>query len=204
MRHGKLLGIEGPFIGQMIDEVVEMMSPAYPELIEKQEFIKKIAGTEEQRFQTTLNAGTDLLSEMIEDLKKKQQTILPGADVFKLYDTYGFPWELTEEIVREQGMDIDEKGFEASMAEQKERARSARVKVSLKVATPDTTMLDAESLTTEDKDGETTLLLLGKEGKAVAQAADGDEVTIILQNNPSMRKAADRPEIRESSLPGKA
>lgn len=184
VRHGKLLGIEGPFIGQMIDEVVEMMSPAYPELIEKQEFIKKIAGTEEQRFQTTLNAGTDLLSEMIEDLKKKQQTILPGADVFKLYDTYGFPWELTEEIVREQGMDIDEKGFEASMAEQKERARSARVKVSLKVATPDTTMLDAESLTTEDKDGETTLLLLGKEGKAVAQAADGDEVTIILQNNP--------------------
>ncbi len=184
VRHGKLLGIEGPFIGQMIDEVVQMMSPAYPELIEKQDFIKKIAGTEEQRFQTTLNAGTDLLSEMIEDQKKKQQHVLPGADVFKLYDTYGFPWELTKEIAGEQGMDIDEKGFEASMEEQKKRARAARVKVSMKVATPDTTKLDPAALTADDRDGETTLLLLGKEGKEIHEAADGEEVTVVLQNNP--------------------
>ena len=184
VRHGKLLGIEGPFIGQMIDEVVQMMSPAYPELIEKQEFIKKIAGTEEQRFQTTLNAGTDLLSEMLETLKKQQKHVLPGADVFKLYDTYGFPWELTKEIAGEAGMDIDEKGFEASMEEQKERARAARVKVSMKVATPDTTKLDAASLTAEDHDGETQILLLGREGKEVQAAADGDEVTVVLQNNP--------------------
>lgn len=184
VRHGKLLGIEGPFIGQMIDEVVQMMSPAYPELIEKEDFIKKIAGTEEQRFQTTLNAGTDLLSDMLETLKKQQKTTLPGADVFKLYDTYGFPWELTKEIAGEQGMDIDEKGFEASMAEQKERARAARVKVSMKVATPDTTKLDPASLTTEDRDGETKILLLGREGKEVQEAADGEEVTVVLQNNP--------------------
>ena len=184
VRHGKLLGIEGPFIGQMIDEVVSMMRPAYPELVEKEDFIKKIAGTEEQRFQNTLNAGTDLLSEMLEDLKKKQKKVLPGADVFKLYDTYGFPWELTEEIAHEQGMDIDEKGFEASMEEQKERARSARAKVSMKVATPDTTKLDASVLTRKDQDGKTEILLLGKEGKAVQTAQDGEEVTVVLRNTP--------------------
>ncbi len=184
VRHGKLLGIEGPFIGQMIDEVVTMMKPAYPELVEKEDFIKKIAGTEEARFQNTLNAGTDLLSEMLEDLKKKQGKVLPGKDVFKLYDTYGFPWELTEEIAHEQGMDIDEKGFEASMEEQKERARNARAKVSMKVATPDTTKLDAASLTRDDHDGKTKVLLLGKEGKAVDTAQDGDEVTVVLSNNP--------------------
>ena len=184
VRHGKLLGIEGPFIGQMIDEVVDMMKPAYPELLEKQDFIKKIAGTEEARFQQTLNAGTDLLSEMIEDNKKKQLFVLSGADVFKLYDTYGFPWELTQEIAAEAGLTVDEAGFEASMAEQKERARNARAKVSMHVATPDTTKLDAASLTTEDADGMTEILLLGKEGKETDTAADGDSVTVVLKNNP--------------------
>lgn len=186
VRHGKLLGIEGPFIGQMIDEVVSMMKPAYPELLEKQDFIKKIAGTEEARFQTTLNAGTDLLSEMIEDLKKKQQTTLPGADVFKLYDTYGFPWELTEEIAHEQGLSIDEKGFEASMEEQRERARSAAAgnKVYMKMAVPDTTKLAADKLTAKDEDGTTEVLLIGREGKEVETAADGEKVAIVLANNP--------------------
>ena len=186
VRHGKLLGIEGPFIGQMIDEVVSMMKPAYPELLEKQDFIKKIAGTEEARFQTTLNAGTDLLSEMIEDLKKKQKKTLPGEDVFKLYDTYGFPWELTEEIAHEQGLSIDEKGFEASMEEQRERARSAAAgnKVYMKMAVPDTTKLDANALNAEDKDGTVEIMLLGKEGKEIQTAEDGDKISLVLSNNP--------------------
>lgn len=186
VRHGKLLGIEGPFIGQMIDEVVSMMKPAYPELLEKQDFIKKIAGTEEARFQTTLNAGTDLLSEMIEDLKKKQKKTLPGEDVFKLYDTYGFPWELTEEIAHEAGLSIDEKGFEASMEEQRERARAAAAgnKVYMKMAVPDTTKLDAEALTAEDKDGTVEIMLLGKEGKEIQTAEDGDKISLVLSNNP--------------------
>ena len=171
-------------MGQMIDVVIQMMKPAYPELVDKQAFIKKVAGVEEERFHTTLNAGCDLLSEMLEDTKKKQQTILSGDQVFKLYDTYGFPWELTDEIAKEQGVTIDEKGFEAAMAEQKERARAARAKVSAKVATPDTTKLDAKELTTEDKDGETKLLLLGQDGKEIVSAADGTEVTVVLKNNP--------------------
>ncbi|MDY4878683.1 MAG: alanine--tRNA ligase, partial [Dialister sp.] len=184
VRFGKLLGIQDAFMGQMIDVVIQMMKPAYPELVDKQAFIKKVAGVEEERFHTTLNAGCDLLSEMLEDTKKKQQTILSGDQVFKLYDTYGFPWELTDEIAKEQGVTIDEKGFEAAMAEQKERARAARAKVSAKVATPDTTKLDAKELTTEDKDGETKLLLLGQDGKEIVSAADGTEVTVVLKNNP--------------------
>lgn len=183
-RYGKLLGIQDAFMGQMIDVVVQMMKPAYPELVDKQAFIKKVAGVEEDRFHATLNAGTDLLSEMLEDTKKKQGTVLSGDQVFKLYDTYGFPWELTDEIAKEQGLTIDQKGFETAMAEQKERARAARAKVSAKVATPDTTKLDASALTTEDADGETKLLLLGKEGKEIASAADGTEVTVVLANNP--------------------
>ncbi len=184
VRFGKLLGIQEAFMGQMIDVVINMMKPAYPELVDKQEFIKRVAGVEEDRFHATLNAGTDLLSEMLEDTKKKQGTILSGDQVFKLYDTYGFPWELTDEIAKEQGMTIDQQGFEAAMAEQKERARAARAKVSAKVATPDTTKLKGMTLTTEDKDGVTKLLLLGKDGQEIASAADGTEVTVVLQNNP--------------------
>ncbi len=184
VRYGKLLGIQDAFMGQMIDVVINMMKPAYPELVDKQEFIKRVAGVEEDRFHATLNAGTDLLSEMLEDTKKKNSTILSGDQVFKLYDTYGFPWELTDEIAKEQGMTIDEKGFEAAMAEQKERARAARAKVSAKVATPDTTKLKGMKLTTEDTDGVTKLLLLGKDGQEIASAADGTEVTVVLENNP--------------------
>ena len=184
VRYGKLLGIQDAFMGRMIDVVINMMKPAYPELVDKQEFIKRVAGVEEDRFHATLNAGTDLLSEMLEDTKKKNSTILSGDQVFKLYDTYGFPWELTDEIAKEQGMTIDEKGFEAAMAEQKERARAARAKVSAKVATPDTTKLKGMKLTTEDTDGVTKLLLLGKDGQEIASAADGTEVTVVLENNP--------------------
>lgn len=183
VRFGKLIGIQDPFIGQMIDVVISMMKPAYPELVDKQMLIKKVAGMEEERFHSTLNAGSDLLSEMLEDTKKNQKDVLAGDLVFKLYDTYGFPWELTDEIAKEQGITIDKQGFEAAMAEQKERARAARAQVSAKVATPDTTKLDIASLTAEDKDGKTEILLLGRDGKEISSASDSTKVTVILKNN---------------------
>ena len=184
VRYGKLIGIQGAFMDRMIDVVIDMMKPAYPELLEKQAFIKKVAGVEEERFHATLTAGTDLLSEMIEDVKKKKESVLSGDKVFKLYDTYGFPWELTEEIAKEGGLSIDRIGFDKSMTEQKERARAARAKVSATVATPDTTKLDMGSLTVKDIDGETEILLLGKDGKEIESAAEGEEVTVIIKNNP--------------------
>lgn len=171
-------------MGHMIDVVIDMMKPAYPELLDKQAYIKKVAGMEEERFQTTLNAGIDLLSEMIEDTQKHNEKNISGERVFKLYDTYGFPWELTQEIAAEKGLSVDKAGFEAAMAEQKERARAARAKVSAKVATPDTTKLDISSLSTIDEDGTTKLLLVGKDGKELASAADGTEITAILLNTP--------------------
>lgn len=125
---------------------------------------------------------------------------ISGERVFKLYDTYGFPWELTQEIAAEKGLSVDKAGFEAAMAEQKERARAARAKVSAKVATPDTTKLDISSLSTIDEDGTTKLLLVGKDGKELASAADGTEITAILLNTPSTLKAADRLVI-QASLP---
>ena len=164
-------------MGQMIDVVIQMMKPAYPELVDKQAFIKKVAGVEEERFHTTLNAGCDLLSEMLEDTKKKQQTILSGDQVFKLYDTYGFPWELTDEIAKEQGVTIDEKGFEAAMAEQKERARAARAKVSAKVATPDTTKLDAKELTSSNTNKTPLILVLKYE---IDSSSDSYLLNIVI------------------------
>ena len=184
VRHGKLLGIKEPFMGRMIDTAVHMMEPAYPDLAEKQAYIKKVAATEEKRFQSTLNAGTDLLSEIIEYIRKKRSRLIEGSDVFKLYDTYGFPWELTEEIAHENALDIDKDGFAAAMAEQKERARSARTKVSLKVATPDTTGIDASKLTSKEDGTESEILLMGKDGKDIQEAADGEEITVVLQNTP--------------------
>lgn len=184
VRFGKLIGIEKQFMGRMIDVVVDMMKPEYPELYDKRDFIKKVANVEEERFQSTLNAGTDLLSEMIEDSKKKQITQLSGKQVFKLYDTYGFPWELTDEIAKEQGMTIDKDGFIASMNEQKERARNARVKVSAKVITPDTTKLNSKELTVIDEDIPTEIVMLGKNGEEIVSAIDGEDIVVILKNNP--------------------
>lgn len=186
VRYGRLLGIQDRFMSQMANRVVDMMCPAYPDLREKQGYIDKVIDTEEKRFQSTLNAGTDLLSDMVEDTKKKGQKLITGADVFKLYDTYGFPWELTEEIAHENGFDIDKEGFETSMAEQKERARNARGanKMYLAMATPDTTKLDPSVLTARDEDGDTEIVLLGKNGQELAEAADGDEITVILKNTP--------------------
>ncbi len=184
IRFGKLIGIEKQFMGRMIDVVVDMMKPEYPELYEKRDFIKKVASVEEERFQSTLNAGTELLSEMIEDSKKKHINKLSGEYVFKLYDTYGFPWELTDEIAKEEGMSIDKEGFIISMNKQKERARNARVKISAKVLTPDTTKLDAKNLTVKDEDVDTTIVMLGKNGEEILSATDGEDLVVILKNNP--------------------
>lgn len=184
VRFGRLLGIQQAFMGQMTDEVIHMMAPAYPDLSEKQDYIKKVISTEEKRFQSTLRAGSDLLSDIIEQARSAKENVLTGDSVFKLYDTYGFPWELTEEIAKENSMDIDRRGFKAAMEEQRDRARKARARASLKVATPDTTGISSDTLTEEDSDGDTRILLLGENGKPVKEAADGSEVTVILQNTP--------------------
>jgi alanyl-tRNA synthetase len=124
-RHGKMLGINKPFLNECAQVVIDMMKGVYPDLVEKASFITKMILNEEQRFMETLDAGLRILNEETEALKKEGQSILPGALVFKLYDTYGFPTDLTADIVKRDGFTLDNAGFEAEMEQQRERARGA-------------------------------------------------------------------------------
>lgn len=125
-RHGRLLGIKGAFLCELMDKVVEVSSDAYPELKEKQEYIRKVLKVEEDRFEETIDQGMDILKGYMEALKGAGKNVIPGEDAFRLYDTYGFPLDLTKEIAGEEGFTIDEAGFEKEMEDQRERARSAR------------------------------------------------------------------------------
>ncbi|GIM27919.1 alanine--tRNA ligase [Clostridium polyendosporum] len=125
-RHGRLLGVNGVFLNKIVDTVVENYGAAYPELKEKQDYIKKIITLEEERFNETIDAGMEILKGYIAQIEASGNKILSGNKAFKLYDTYGFPFELTEEILEEKGMAIDVEGFNKEMKEQRERARAAR------------------------------------------------------------------------------
>ncbi len=125
-RNAKLLGINHTFLSDLCDVVIELNVGAYPELSEKREFIKKVIAIEEERFNTTIDAGLAILSDLIAKAKAENKTVLDGAEVFKLYDTYGFPIDLTREIAEEKGLEIDEEGYKAEMQAQRTRAREGR------------------------------------------------------------------------------
>lgn len=184
VRHGRLLGIEGRFLTDLIDVVVEILGPGLPDLIEKKDFIKRVVANEEDRFNQTLEQGLELLTGMLAAHKEDGVSVLPGTDVFKLYDTYGFPWELTQEIASESGFAIDMEGFEAAMNEQRTRARAAREDVDAKVATPDITFLSNEALTADESATESEILMIGEGATRVEEASDGTEVTLIVRSTP--------------------
>ena len=125
-RHGKLLGVNEPFLYQVCDTVIHENEGHYPELRERQDYITKVIRTEEENFARTIDGGLKIFNDMLSGHKEKGEKVFSGADAFKLYDTYGFPIDLTMEMVAEQGMAVDEKGFQKLMQEQKERARKAR------------------------------------------------------------------------------
>ncbi len=125
-RHGRLLGIEGLFLATLSATVIAGSKDGYPELAEKQEFILKVLTNEETQFNKTIDQGLRILADLEEDLRAAGKTVLDGAQVFKLYDTYGFPVDLTKEILEEKGYSIDEAGFKAEMEKQRVRARSSR------------------------------------------------------------------------------
>lgn len=125
-RHGRVLGIKGLFLKDIVDSVVENYGGEYEELIAKKDYIEKIVTLEEERFNETIDSGMGILLGYIEDLNKENKTVLSGEKAFKLYDTYGFPYELTEEILEEKNMTIDREAFDKEMQAQRERARSAR------------------------------------------------------------------------------
>jgi alanyl-tRNA synthetase len=127
VRYGKVtLGIDKPFLHKLVPIVGEIMGSYYQEVVEKREFIERVIRTEEERFHETLSDGLNILSEMAEKAKAAGRTEIGGPDAFKLYDTYGFPFDLTEDFAAEKGMTVDRDGFDAAMQEQRERARAAR------------------------------------------------------------------------------
>ncbi|MFB0844377.1 alanine--tRNA ligase [Paenibacillus oleatilyticus] len=126
VRYGKVLGMDKPFLYTLTPIVGDVMGVYYPEVVEKREFIEKIIRIEEERFHETLSDGLAILAEMVDKARNEGSTVISGPDAFKLYDTYGFPFDLTEDFAAEKGMTVDRAGFDQAMQEQRHRAREAR------------------------------------------------------------------------------
>ena len=187
-RHGKLLGIEGPFLSDLCDTAINESKGAYPELEEKRAYIKKTISLEEERFRLTIDSGLSILEKVLEKAKADGKTVLDGADVFKLYDTFGFPIDLTREIASEQGISLDEEGFSDLMREQKERARKARAELNGASWTDDSYTAIKELPATEftgyteyASDGE--ILCIIADGEATSSLHAGEAV-IVLDRTP--------------------
>lgn len=185
IRHGRMLGIKDKFLEGAVDAVVEIYREAsdFGELVAKQDYIKKVISIEEDRFAATLNQGMELLDGEIKELKAAGKKELPGAVGFRLYDTFGFPWELTEEILHENGIDLDKDGFEKAMEEQRSRARAARA-ANTRVAVPDLSGIDVTQLRQDPEAKEAKVVAIWKDGKLVDEIHDGEEAGIILDKTP--------------------
>ena len=188
VRQGKVFGMNEPFLYKLVDVVHDVMKPAYPELTARLDNIKSMAKVEEEKFLETLNMGTDLLNNLISQYKAKNVSVLKGEDVFKLYDTYGFPHELTKEIALEQGLTIDEKGFEQEKKIAQEKSRGAwsgsgeqdiTFYSVLHKECGDTTF---EGYT--QNSSSVKVIALVKDGKKVESLSANDKGEIILSNTP--------------------
>ena len=179
-RHGKLLGITRPFLTELLLTAIGESEAAYPELLEKKDKLLKVVSMEEERFDATIDAGLAILSTLTEAAKAEGKTTLAAADVFKLYDTYGFPIDLSRELAEENGLSIDEDGFRALMDEQRRRAREARGNIS--GWDSDSKALLEGLSATEFLGYEATEC----EGKVLAIFADGESVSEISEGECSV------------------
>ena len=188
-RHGRMLGIEGEFLAKLAQTVIELSKDGYPELEEKKEMILKVLTEEESKFDKTIDQGLAILSEMEEKMARDGVKVMSGEDAFKLYDTYGFPIDLTKEIMEEKGFSIDEEGFVAAMENQRETARKARKTTNYMGA--DVTVYQSldpalitvftgyDSLKTEGK-----IMALTTDTEVVEALTDGQEGTIVTDKSP--------------------
>ena len=179
-RHGKKLGANDAFFYKLVAPLAKEMGDAYPELAKGQAHIEKVLEKEEKRFAETLDQGMEILESAIAGLKG---TEIPGDVAFKLYDTYGFPVDLTADIARERGLSVDQSGFEAAMSGQRDRARAAS---KFSAASGDAIATDAESefLGYEGTDGSSKIVALFKDGVAVDKLANGDDGAVVLSATP--------------------
>ena len=188
-RHGRLLGIKGKFLADLSATVIAESKDGYPELYEKKEFIFKVLSQEEEKFDKTIDQGLSILAEMQEELKKTGEKVLSGENAFKLYDTYGFPMDLTQEILEEQGFTIDEEGFKVCMEEQRSKARNARKETNYMGA--DATVYDeidagitSEFVGYDRLTHSSRISVLTTETELTEALSDGEKGTIIVDETP--------------------
>jgi len=189
MRHGRMLGIDGPFLYRTVSRVVDLMKGAYPELRETEAFVSKVIQNEEERFSETLDSGLRILREELEELQKEGKTILSGEVAFRLYDTYGFPLDLTAEILQERGMSFDDTGFRAQMEEQKHKSKQAWQGIGEGKTKEIYRRLANEGIRTaflgyEEIQSESKILKLIKGDEIVPFATEGDEIEVLTETTP--------------------
>ena len=188
-RHGRKLGIEGKFLANLSDTVIALSKDGYPELEEKKVMIFKVLTEEEDKFNKTIDQGLAILSDMEEEMKKSGSDTLSGADAFKLYDTYGFPLDLTKEILEEKSFQVDEEGFAACMKEQKEKARKAR-KTTNYMGADVTVYQSIDPAVTTKFVGydrlvhDSAITVLTTEDEIVEALTDGQRGTILVEETP--------------------
>ncbi len=188
-RHAKMLGVHEPLLCRMVEAVREMMGDAYPELAEREDYIKKVILAEEQRFNETLDRGLGILNDEVTALRSAGKSIIPGDVLFKLYDTFGFPVDLTEDIVRSEGFTVDESGFEACMEKQRELGREhwkgsgaagiAEIYKQIHTRGIHSHFIGYDALT-----GSSHVLALVRNGDKAVSAAAGDQVDVIVETTP--------------------
>lgn len=186
-RHGRILGIQGAFLSELANKVIEVSGEAYPELVKKSDYIKKIISVEENNFASTIGNGEAIILQYVDELKKEGKTVLDGEKTFKLYDTYGFPLELTEEILSENGMTADKEGFAANMQKQKKQARDNRKSTEdeawkdagLELDVAETVFKGYEALSLE-----ANVLAIIKDGALAHNVTEGEKAVIVLNETP--------------------
>ena len=188
-RHGRLLGIEGKFLARLSETVIEGSRDGYPELEEKKDFIFKVLTQEEEKFNKTIDQGLSILADLEAQMQKEGTKVLSGENTFKLYDTYGFPVDLTREILEEKGFSIDEEGFKAAMEEQRVKARKARAVTNYMGA--DATVYDEidANVTTEFVgydclSYESKITVLATENELAEALTEGENGTIFVEKTP--------------------
>lgn len=203
-RHAKMLGFSEPVLCHMVDAVTAVMGDAYPDLLQREEYIRKVVRAEEERFAETLDNGLRILNDEIASLKQEGKTVIPGDVLFRLYDTYGFPVDLTADIVRNEGFAIDEAGFEACMERQREQARehwkgSGEERVSAVYRELANRGLRTVFTGYDERTAYSVISALLRDGNPVEAAHAGDEVDVITEVTPfygeSGGQAGDRGEI---------
>lgn len=188
-RHGRLLGIQGQFLSNLSEVVIRESQDGYPELADKKEYILKLIATEEENFNKTIDQGLNILNEMMEEMKKEGTTVLSGENTFKLYDTYGFPMDLTIEILEENGFTADEKRFHEAMEVQRQTARDAREVTNYMGA--DVTIYQSIDATIESKfvgydrlSHDSKVTVLTTSDAIVEELTEGMEGTVLVEETP--------------------